>query len=516
MGSFEQKKQDPWGCPCETNTRTDLSLYPDFTAEIEAIKKAKGITAEILKKIIAKHLPNSSFNRSLYRRYMGVDVPIYHRSKRFEDDPNAINNKINNDFFGDIVNFFTGYFAGKPIGYSYSVTQESEDDTGSKEAVEEASKALTDFVTRNNMMDVDMETAKYAAVCGYAARLFYHDSEGSERVLAVPPYEAAILSETDITEPFAAVRYFPVADLDGKVTWHAEYYDADKIVFFRGDSAENLTLQDKEKHLYDFCPLQGIPKNGEMMGDAEKALLAIDAYDRALSDANNDVEAFAHAYMIFEGQIDDEEITRGQKAGAFRIPPMSSAAGSRGPVYFLTKDVNDAFMEHHLDRLEKNIYRFSNTPNLTDENFSQNSSGVALKFKLLGMETKCGIFQAKMTSAGTYMFKLLASSWAKRKISADPLQCSMEFHRNFPLDLASEAQAVQALISAGLPERVAFAQLSFIEDVDWVMQMIEAEKDGIPDLPKDGASQDAGAREEIGENPDEGELNLDDATLGQG
>lgn len=512
MAGSDQKKSG--GGYSETKMRDSGALYPDFTAEIEAIKAQGGINVEILKKILEKHLPNSYYNRALYRRYQGVDVPIYHREPRYGDDGASINNKVNNDFFGEIVDFFTGYFAGKPIGYSYSFTEEAEEETGGEDAIKEASKVLTDFITRNNMMDVDMEIAKHASVCGYAARLFYHDTEGSERVMPVPPYEAAILSETDITEPFAAVRYYSTTEIDGKEVWHAEYYDAMKVVFFKGDTIQNLEWTDEKTHLYDFCPLQGIPKNGELMGDAEKVLLAIDAYDRALSDSNNEIEAFANAYMVFDNvNIDREEIVKGQKTGAFQY---FQAGESHGKIHFLTKDINDDFLEHHLDRLEKNIYRLSKTPNLSDMNFSQNASGVALKFKLLGLETKCGIFQAKMLSAGVYMFKLLASSWAKRKIAVDPLQCSMDFHRNFPLDLVAEAQAVQALIAAGLPERVAYSVLSIVEDVDWVMQLKEAEKDGIPDLPKDGNARDEDAAiQKAQENPSEGELNMETPAPGE-
>ena len=149
--------------------------------------------------------------------------------------------------------------------------------------------------------------------------------------------------------------------------------------------------------------------------------------------------------------------------------------------YFLTKNINDNFTEHHLQRLEDNIYRFSRTPNLTDDTFGS-ASGVSLKFKLHGLETKCGMFQAKMMDAGQYMWKVLSSSWAKKKITVDPLQVTMEFSRNFPLDLADEANVVQALISAGLPKEIAFGQLSFIDDVNYVMEMLEEEKNGIASL----------------------------------
>lgn len=78
------------------------------------------------------------------------------------------------------------------------------------------------------------------------------------------------------------------------------------------------------------------------------------------------------------------------------------------------------------------------------------------------------------------MFKLLASAWGKKKVTVDPLQCMMEFKRNFPLDVASEADTVQKLKAAGLPDEIAFKVLSFIDDIDYVLEVIEAEKEAMP------------------------------------
>ena len=74
----------------------------------------------------------------------------------------------------------------------------------------------------------------------------------------------------------------------------------------------------------------------------------------------------------------------------------------------------------------------------------------------------------------------------------------MNFKRNFPLDLLSEAQAVQALKAAGLPDRVAFdIALSCVDDVEWVMQMIEEEKARTPkSLTDDDGDDDDGDNDE--------------------
>ena len=474
--------------------RTKLQKYPDYTAEIQAIENS-GITDALLNRIIEKHKPNAERSRELLARYEALadGVPIFHREPRFETDREAkkeiINHRINNDFFSEIVDFKTGYFAGNPIAYSYSNTSEALEDTSEADdtvaemeaARDEAVKCITDFVVRSNMYDVDMECTKYASICGYSGRLFYIDTEGEERVMVSPPNETIILSKTkDITHPTYGVRYYTVTDINDVETVKAEFYDENTVYYAEGFPGA-LHIVSSEPNLFGMCPLQGIPNNREMLGDCEKVLALIDSYDRALSDNSNEVDSFANAYMVFENvELQEEEMRKMQASGAFQFYTNGTNGGK---VYFLTKEINDSFLEHHLDRLEENIYRFSKTPNLSDEAFGT-ASGISLKFKLTGLETKCGMFEAKMRSAGTYMFLLLSKAWAKKQIKVDPLLCTMDCSkRNFPLDLQSEAQSVQALIAAGLPKRVAFeTALSCIDDVEAVMQEIEMEKDSIPSL----------------------------------
>lgn len=471
--------------------RSRAELYPCYDAEIKAIDQ-NGFTNELISRIITRHAGNSRYNRDLYERYQALQeaVPIFQRKPRFEDEKDAINNKINNDFFGEIIDMKVGYFAGVPVSYSYADTMECKEDTAeqgdsmrkAEEARDEAAKALSDFVTRNNMYDVDMETTKYAAICGYSGRLLYTDKEGNERVQAIPPYETVILSTNgDISEPDYAIRYYRYTDINDTSIIKVEAYNGDKIEYWEGDINRFEHVEDKP-NFFGYCPLQGVANNKEMLGDAEKVIELIDSYDKGVSDNGNEVESFANAYMVYENvNISDDEIAKSQKSGAIKF--YSGAA--EGKVYFLTKDNSGTFIENHLDRIEENIYRFSKTPNLSDEAFG-NSTGVALKFKLTGLEAKCGTFQAKMITAGTYMFKLWAEAMAKRKIKVDYLQCCMEFTRCFPLDTLSDAQAAQALIGAGLPKRVAYQMaLPQINDIDYVMDLIEQEMDSIPPLSVD-------------------------------
>lgn len=454
-----------------------IDEYPDYSGYVEEIEK-NGISEPLLNKIIDKHMNNATHTKELYNRYKTREdaVPIYSRKPRFEHEDKSIeelNNQVNNDFFGEITDIAVGYFAGKAATYKYTDIGDDESDT----AIEAAKKALGDFVARNNMYDVNMETTKFATICGYAGRLFYIDTDGNERVMAVAPYETIILFNNEMTEPTAGIRYFKTLDINDREYYKAEYYDSHNIIFYEGQLG-SLKQVDSKPHLFDFCPLQGIPRNRELMGDAEKVLDLIDDYDKTISDNSNDIEGNTNAHMVFKNvMVTDEEMAKARKSGAFTFNSM----GGDSDVYYLVKNVNDGFNTNHLTRLEDNIYRFSKTPNLNSEKFGT-ASGISLKFKITGLESKSGAFEAKMSSADTYMFKLLASSFNKKRIAFDYLQCSATYSRNFPMDLVSEAQTCQQLISAGLPKEIAFEQLSFIDDVQEVMDLIEAEKDSIPSL----------------------------------
>ena len=469
--------------------RKYFELYPNFSPFLNEIRE-NGVSPSIIQKIIEKHSSNSAYNKKLYNRYMNIldSIPIFSRTPRFVQldengipTQNIINNKINNDFFSEIVDFKVGYFAGKPIKYSYSNATESIEATGGIENVDIARKSLTDFVTRNNMYDVDMETTKYASICGYSGRLFYHDLDGNERVCAVAPYETIVLSDKSLYEPEYAIRYYETENINGRSYLVAEFYDSNSISIYEGQLS-NLVLKNQKLNMYDFCPLQIIPNNNEMIGDAEKVLALIDAYDRVVSDSSNQIEGQIHSKEVYENvNITAEEIAKSNYTGAIQFYNGQGNA----KVYKLESNINDSFVQHHLERLRDNIYRFSKTPRLDDQNFGS-TSGVSLKYKLISLEAKCGMFQAKLNSANTYMFKLLASGWGKKQLHVDPLQFICEFTRNFPLDIEAEARATQNLISAGLPKEIAYnIGLSCIDDIDFVMQKIEEEENNIPSLERE-------------------------------
>lgn len=292
------------------------------------------LNSEIIKDLILDHLPTRNRQIKLYDRYKASNsgVPIFTR-----EVPNyeKINNRLNNDFFSEIIDTKIGYFLGKPIIYNADSELPNYEEIDSK---------LQSFLLQNSIDDLDSETAKMAAICGVSYRLLYIDKQGEEKVMNIPPWEVITVMDRSINEIQYVIRYYPVQIKDQKgntkTVNRVEWYDSKQITFFIDKDGEYV-LDDTEPvnpRLHMFDPILEFANNKEKQGDCEKVLSLIDGYDKALSDINSELEQFRLAYMLFYGMNPDSATLEACKqTGAFGIEDADGAK-----IEFLTKQLNDA------------------------------------------------------------------------------------------------------------------------------------------------------------------------------
>ncbi|MEK4378927.1 phage portal protein [Bacillus sp. FSL R5-0434] len=435
--------------------------------------RASGITPELIADIIEAHKNDHDRMKNLYDRYKAEvqGVPILTREAiEYEDFETGhvkridhkVNNKLNNSFDSDIVDTKVGYLFGHPITYEFDDKRETGTTSTRKQMID-------DFNTLNNIADEDSEWGKMATICGYGARLAYIDRNGNERVKNIEPWEAVFLSDGNIHEPEYALRYYETYNGQQK----AEFYDSKTIYYFSTKDSSAFTLDDKKPHMFDGCPLFGLANNKELKGDAEKVLSLIDAYDRTLSDASNEIEQYRLAYLILKGLgADEDTLQQLKKTGILEL------YDEKDDVSYLTKDINDAIIENHLNRLEENILRFAKSVNFSDESFGGNITGVAMKYKLMALENKCITMERKMTAALRYQYKLIFSAWAtKNKAKAeDYLKVWFGFKRNLPANVLEEAQTT-AQLKGNISEETRLSLLSFVDDVQYELQKMKDEEE---------------------------------------
>ena len=87
-------------------------------------------------------------------------------------------------------------------------------------------------------------------------------------------------------------------------------------------------------------------------------------------------------------EIDGDDADKFRQANMVHIKPNvnSNGSDSNAEVKYIYKqyDVNGA--EAYKTRLQRDIHKYTNTPDLTDENFSGVQSGESMKYKLFGLE----------------------------------------------------------------------------------------------------------------------------------
>ena len=108
-----------------------------------------------------------------------------------------------------------------------------------------------------------------------------------------------------------------------------------------------------------------------------------DAFDRSLSDQQNEVEQFKLAYMAISGSILDEEKAQRmmEQLGILNLPDPQAKVG------YVTKDINKDFNEYHLNQL-KMFYTITKSIDFNDEVFKSNASGEARKWQIIAFRSK--------------------------------------------------------------------------------------------------------------------------------
>jgi SPP1 family phage portal protein len=409
------------------------------------------------KQLITEHEPIRAQMIADYNAYCAEGLKI---SSRTMPDTSKINNKLINDFRGEIVDQITGYLFGKPV--TYSLDKEAYESTGGSYEVD--NEEFDDFKLRCELADLDAEAGKQAAMMGSCARICYTNDEGQVSIDNMFPWQVVFIDASN------AFIYSTVQTEGEAQRYVVQHYDDTFITTYLEADDGEFVEQSQEPHLFGLMPIIEIVNNDEKLPAFRKVESLIDAYDRTLSDAQNEVEEFRQAYMVFiNADIDSDTVALARASGAFGL-------GEDADAKFLTKEINDAFLEHHKQTLRENIYRFSATVDMTDQKFSgADQSGEARKWKLLALENKAAILERKFARALRQQFKVLSTAWQTLGFSIDWKSINFNFDRNIPLELSMEATTTAAL-KGMVSERTRLSQLSIVDDVEREIEEMEQEQ----------------------------------------
>ena len=442
----------------------------DIQSKILAqLKSGLPMNSEMLKELLEDFAFVSANLKKKYSQFKAEELLI--QDRKF-DDATKVNNKINDDYRGTIVLQSMGYVFGKPI--SYQIDKALYNDS----TFETLNLKLSEFNVMNNLADLDSETGKLQAICGKAYRLCYIDLEGFEKVININPWDVIALknNKNDIEYAFYIYNTFNV---EGKEVTNVEFYDSTKFVTYSNNGESDFVVVEEKAHQFAYMPIIEFLNNSEEQGDCDKVENLIDSYDRIVSDSQNELEEFRLAYMKFIGcEIDAETKLQAQNTGAFSLPENADAG-------FITKNINNTFLEDHKRTLNENIYKFSSSVDMSDETFSgATMSGESRKWKLLVLEFKAITKERKFGTGLREMFKVICSAWNTKGVPLNYLDLFFTFKRSIPVDL-SYLGDVATKFKGIVSDRTLLAQLPFVEDIQYEMDTIaEEQKDDTVNLDK--------------------------------
>lgn len=396
------------------------------------------ISSKLLFSCLKEHEKEVQYRLSKLRGYYDGEHKILNRTFGNESIPN---NKIVCNHAEYISDIATGYVFGVPITYSGNGSEELNDNF-----------AAIDEDSHNNELALDL------SIFGRGYELLYMDNEDKPRVglKVLSPINTFLVKDTSCEEkPMFAVHYYPNFNLDGILENNTVeiYTETEKLIYEApAFYNEHSTLKDVdiEEHFFKGVPIIEYKNNKKSRGDFEGVLHLIDAYNQLQSDRVNDKEQLVDAFLVLVGQDlgdDSEEVRKTvEYLKENKIIELEEGADAK----WLVKSLNEDQVEILKKALKDDIHEFSKVPCLTDEHFVGNSSGIAMKYKLLGFEqlgrTKERYFKRGLRER----LKLIENieSIRANNIKAEDIDISMK--RSLPVDnelLAKIANETEGFLS---------------------------------------------------------------------
>lgn len=398
------------------------------------------------------------------RKFRGTTLPMIHKYKNYYDgnqiilaktytDATKPCNKLVCNYCSDIVENYTGYMAGKPVAYT------SDDDIS----------GVIDVLAANDSDAEDKELLKQALINGVAYELNYVNEESQQRFKLIDSDSGFGIYSADLDEVLLYfVRFYSADDIDDTNLNYIDVYDATNVYHYKSTNGfKSMAFVDSTPHYYGTVPVTVFRLNKDEKSIFDKIITLQDAYNKLISATTDDWESFVDAYMILRGVDADTETLAEMKKNRILLLDEDSSAD------YLTKDDNNVGIDGLLSRLNKHIQRVAKSPDFNDETFMA-QSGVAIRYKLVGMENMASSIESNYKAALTNRLVLINAILNKTEDAVDINAVDLIFTRNLPVNTLEAAQIVNQLRGV-VSNKTLLAQLPFVQNAAKEMEAVEAE-----------------------------------------
>lgn len=380
------------------------------------------ISSKLLFSCIKEHMWEVEHRLIKLNNYYNGKHEILKRTFKNQSIPN---NKIICNHAEYISDLATGYVFGVPITYSGD---------GAKEL--NVNFTEIDEDSHNNELALDL------SIFGRGYELLYMNDDKKPKIelATLSPLNTFLVVDTSVKEePMFAVHYYPNITLDNSIeNYTVEVYTETKKLIYEITSLQTelstVVEKDLEEHFFKGVPVIEYQNNKKARGDFEGVIPLIDAYNKLQSDRVNDKEQLVDAFLIIVGQslgdTNDEVSETVRLLKEEKIIELDEG----GDAKWLVKSLSEDQVEVLKKSLKDDIHEFSKVPCLTDENFVGNSSGIAMKYKLLGLEQLGRIKERYFKKGLRERLKLIENIESIRAIKIKSADIDISMKRSLPVD----------------------------------------------------------------------------------
>ncbi len=374
------------------------------------------------------------------------------------------NYTINVNLAKYITDVATGYVFGKPITYS---TEN-----------EQTAKALKiiDFINKNNNIDeIDFNIGGDMSTYGVGYQLILvKDGEEpiEERVLVQrlnPEQTFYVVDNTVLRNPLCAIYYYNYFENEQYKT-RVYVYDREILRIYEGfDCAIEEVAA--EYHNMGGIPIIESLNNDDAFGDFQQVTDLLDALNLSVSNNTDNLQSIANAIMTVTGA----KLNAAQIEDINRFKVMNLPQGCNAE--WLIKSINPEAEKMQMENLLNFIFQISQVPDLTDSAFGGTQSGVAMQYKLWGVNQLWASKVRKYTKSiyeRLSMFLYLAQYTISTPVQVKT-EIKITFYKNLPTDHSEEYEMVKAL-KGTVSEKLLLENLSIVSDVDKELKEISNEQ----------------------------------------
>ena len=349
--------------------------------------------------------------------------------------------RVRHKWGGYISSFATSYVIGNPVSVGIL-------ESANKEQLD----TIQEIEWNNDINALNGDLALDASIYGRAFEYHFRDKDGADRVVSISPLEMFVIRDLTVEQNIICAVHLPVFADKVNMT----VYTKDQVITFKPFSSGSvkLAVNTITKHEYKDVPVVEWWNNRYRMGDFESEIPLIDAYDAGQSDTANYMSDLNDAMLVVKGDLDAigasaENVAKMKDANILLLQTGISTNGQQtsadaGYIY-KQYDVNGT--EAYKNRLANDIHRFSRIPNLEDDRFNATSSGIALLYKMIGLEQVRKDKETFFTKALRRRYELISNIHkAINKPSIEASKLTFTFHPNIPQDVWNE---IKAYIEAG-------------------------------------------------------------------